>query len=134
VRRGLALGALLLALGCNRVTGPAGVKLGEEFELRVGQTGLVDDELLALSFEDVPQDSRCPIDAICVWEGDAVVRVTARRLPRSQARLELHTQPDRSQAAFQTYRIRLVTLSPRPRASQPVPQREYAARLVVTRP
>jgi hypothetical protein len=135
VKRALALALALAAASCDGATAPTrGVRLGEEFELRPGESALLEQELLAITFDGVSDDSRCPIDVVCIWEGDAVVRVTARRLPRTEARLELHTQPDRSEAGFQGYRIRLVSLAPRPRAGQPVPARDYVARLVVTRP
>lgn len=67
---------LLLTAGCsgNSPTQPSPPPFGEPFELRAGQNVVLDDGV-RVSFLNVHADSRCPIDAICVREGDAVVVV-----------------------------------------------------------
>ena len=63
---------LLLLVGC---AGNAEFRsrLGEEFSLRIGQSVVITGEDLEIRFVEVSEDSRCPKDVICVWEG----RVTA---------------------------------------------------------
>ena len=53
----------------------APVPLGREFTLEVGQSALVDDSGLRVTLLGVADDSRCPTDVQCVWEGDARVAV-----------------------------------------------------------
>jgi len=48
-------------------------RLGEEFSLPVGQSVVITGEDLGIKFVEVSEDSRCPKDVTCVWEG----RVTA---------------------------------------------------------
>jgi hypothetical protein len=48
-------------------------RLGEEFSLPVGQSVVITGEDLDIKFVEVSEDSRCPKDVTCVWEG----RVTA---------------------------------------------------------
>jgi hypothetical protein len=44
-------------------------RLDEEFCLSIGQHASVTGEDLAVSFEEVTEDSRCPSDVTCVWAG-----------------------------------------------------------------
>lgn len=67
---------LVLTVGCSASspTQPSAPPFGEPFELRAGQHVMLDDGL-RVSFLSVHADSRCPLDAICVRAGDAVVLV-----------------------------------------------------------
>ncbi len=44
-------------------------KLGEEFELAVHQTAQITDENISITFQEVLEDSRCPVDVTCIWAG-----------------------------------------------------------------
>lgn len=48
------------------------VNLGQEFSLSIGQSAVIADENLEITFEEVSEDSRCPEGAVCVWEGRVV--------------------------------------------------------------
>ncbi len=66
------IGIIALLAGCaggNVDTIPAA--LNATFTLAVGQTGVIAGEDLQLRFENVIEDSRCPLDVQCVWEGRA---------------------------------------------------------------
>lgn len=52
---------------------PADAQSGE-VALALGASGSLDG--LALSFDEVVEDSRCPSDIDCVWEGRALVGLT----------------------------------------------------------
>lgn len=56
---------------------PAGIEadLGQEFLLPIGQEARITGEDLRISFEDVIEDSRCPLNVTCVWEGRAGILV-----------------------------------------------------------
>lgn len=46
------------------------VTMGEVFTLEYGEVAIVDtEELISIRIDDV-EDSRCPADAVCVWEGE----------------------------------------------------------------
>jgi hypothetical protein len=88
-----------------------------------------------IRFDGVSSDSRCPLGVFCIQEGDAVVRVTARRLPNSESALTLHTQQGLpGTASFQGFRLSLVALRPRPLSGQAIAASDYLATLAVTRP
>jgi len=49
--------------------------LGDEFALGIGESIVITDEDLSIKFIEVSEDSRCPRDVICVWEGRVIVVV-----------------------------------------------------------
>ena len=93
---------------------------------------------LWLTFTGVPEDSRCPTDVVCVWEGDAVAEITAHPpcykegclAPSAQFRL--HTTLEPKSAEYFGYRVTLVRLMPHPVSTRHIEQREYVAWVKVT--
>lgn len=56
---------------------PKTVELGEEVELRPGETALLAEPQLRLTFDKVTEESRCPSSVSCVWSGIVNVQMTA---------------------------------------------------------
>jgi hypothetical protein len=106
------------------------VPLGREFTLRVGETAMVDDTSLRISVDKVADDSRCPVDVQCVWEGDATVSVAiVDTAARSYA---LHTSGRfEREVTHGAYHVALVRLDPVPRSTAPVTPSDYRATLLV---
>ena len=67
-----------------------------------------------LRFERVQSDSRCPMDALCVWAGDATISVTLNPANGPTESREMHTQPTGSQIWYANYTITLTALAPYP--------------------
>jgi hypothetical protein len=131
IRRFLILVVAASAAACvNGPTGPDAVA-GRPFELKAGDTSTLPDGT-RLKFERVRSDSRCPMDALCVWAGDATISVTLVPEKGAAASRELHTQPDGSQISYGSYAIRLTGLQPYPRSSQSPKPEDYVATLVVS--
>jgi hypothetical protein len=123
---------LLLASCGTSPAAPRSVRLAEPFTLAPGETAQVEGAGLAVTFESVRADSRCPIDVTCVWEGDAVVLVSAR--PATSTPRELHTSGRfATEAEAGEYRVRLVTLAPAPRQGASPAPGDYRVTLVITR-
>jgi hypothetical protein len=125
---------LLAAMACGRsdMTGPTRrVALGQSFELRVGEAATVGDELLAISFVGVTSDSRCPIDVVCVWAGEATLRLTLRRLPQPARVVEVKTPSSSEADSYDGYTIEVRALLPAPRSATPTDPAGYVATLVV---
>ena len=74
----LAALLVLTVAACDATAPSVGARLGEA-ELNVGETAALGG--LAVTFDDVEEDSRCPDTAMCVWSGWAVVRVTVTGAP-----------------------------------------------------
>jgi hypothetical protein len=129
----LMFASLLFSNGCAGPSEPIVVPVGRSFELAPGQEALVDG--LSVSFQQVSADSRCPIDAVCVWEGDAAVGVLLRAASEAAASRELHTsgQMGGPETTYAGYTVRLEKLQPANQASQPIRPYDYRATLLVER-
>ena len=129
------MAACLAMAACgNKVATPSGEKipLGREFTLAPGQSAVVDDNL-RLTLKSVTDDSRCPVDVTCVWEGDAKVSVDVIT-PTPRAEHELHTTGREShEAKHGDYRITLVKLEPARRSTTTISSSDYRATFVVVR-
>ena len=127
--RGAVIIISLLCAGCaGNPTQPG--RLGEAFELRAGASATL-DEGLAVIFDRVVSDSRCPSNAICVTAGDAVVAVTISQGAAGSGNRELHTDARGSEASYLAYTIRLLQLQPFPEAGRPTRPEDYVATLKI---
>ena len=109
--------------------------VNEEFTLAPGQTAGVEGTSLRVTFERVSEDSRCPINVTCIWEGDAVVVLKVANGTDEVTR-EVHTQggePRSRKAPAGEHVITLVRLEPVPREGVPVEQSAYRATLLVAK-
>ena len=104
-----------------------------ELTLRHGEYQRVAGEQLGVEFVRVASDSRCPIDAVCVWMGDAVAEIELSAAGGRTGRVQLHTSQEPRSATWNGVRITLLELAPAPRASQPTPPERYSVRLRVER-
>jgi len=67
---------ILAVIACVCLVCGGGPGLGEEFSLSVGQTVGISGENLKITFDEVSQDSRCPTDVECAWEGVVICQVS----------------------------------------------------------
>jgi hypothetical protein len=135
---GLALGlGLLAACGGGRdsgdLTGPdLAVQPGEAFTLEVGKTAQLEGADLTVRLVEVANDSRCPVDVVCVWAGDAIaaIEVVTGGVERA---FGLHANPGQSTGpgtvSVGGYAIALEAVEPQPHADVPVSQTDYRVTL-----
>ena len=123
--------ATLVAVACNgSPTGPDAV-LGQPFELRAGSTAELPDGI-RLRFDAVLSDSRCPIDAICVRAGEAIIAITLSKAGSVAAEFDVQTDPPgRRSAAYAGHSITLTALQPFPRSDRQFQPSDYVATFVV---
>ena len=107
-------------------------RLGEPFDVRVGQTAYIADTRLSIQVDGVPEDSRCPRDVQCVWAGNARVVLGLRDGEHTDTASLSSTLEPHSLTRWD-YRIELVNVEPETTAGQPIPQSEYRVRLLVNR-
>ena len=121
----------LLAAGCNggfiliSSTTPA------TFTMKPGQTATVQG--VAVTFQQVVSDSRCPINALCVWAGEATVGVTVRGRGL-EAHYELQLSPLDPARRTVTHRdivLEFQALQPHPVAGQPTDRDSYRATIEI---
>ena len=135
--------SLLTLVGCSTGTGLARcdasgaggavcARLGEEFDLRVSETAYIADTRLSIRADSVPEDSRCPENAVCVWAGNARVSLTLRDGTNTAA-ADLNTTLEPHAVTRWGYSVRLVDVRPNTRAGERIAAETYVIRLVVTR-
>lgn len=128
--------AALVVAGCQAGS-PTAVEadLDRPFDLRVGQEVTLDGGAIAIRFDGVAEDSRCPVDAVCVWQGNARLVMTAA-VDGAPHDLVLNTAggPEWPREAWVGgYAIELLKLDPEPRAGRSIPLSAYRAVLRVSR-
>lgn len=105
-------------------------EIGRAFEMKIGETISVGE--LRLTFRGVEGDSRCPIDVVCVWAGDAEIALKIEQGNRA-AVAALHTMLEPKKTEWNGYTIQLVSVQPARTSTGPTDPKDYRAQLVVTR-
>jgi hypothetical protein len=107
------------------------IRLGKEFELKINQKVVIEGEGLAVVFESVLEDSRCPKGVDCIWSGNARIRIRSSKKGQRPATIELNTDDGPKSSLYLNYEVSLVELKPRPKASEAVRSHEYRAALMI---
>jgi hypothetical protein len=111
--------------------GPVPASVGQEYLIGFGETIHVGS--LALEFTTLAEESRCPLNATCVWAGNARILVTAM-VGRTTEVVELNTYPGYPvRATVEGYLIELRRLQPDVPWAPRGPLSEYTATLFVDR-
>jgi hypothetical protein len=137
-RAGLVLVAVLSMAGCSAATGveidsaasiaAALAAKPVEVTLAKGEYKRVVDAGLGVRFKGVSADSRCPIDAVCVWAGDAVAELELTAGAGTTA-LALHTTLEPRSESWNGAKVTLLELTPAPRAAEPTRADQYVVKL-----
>ena len=132
-RSAAAIAAIVaIAAGCASVETPVVADPGVAFTLPLGKTAAVSGNGTRITFNRVTDDSRCPVDVVCVWAGDAKLELTISRNSAPAETRVVSITPPNNELVSGDLRIRLVGLAPAPRQSEPSAGRAYVAQLVVT--
>jgi hypothetical protein len=112
---------------------PAAVVAGKPFPLALGESVSVNGGIFAIDFLRVSEDSRCPVNTQCVWEGNARISLKVWEYTRGRE-LELNTNgrfPTRATVGENTrgITVELRGLEPAPRTDTPTVG--YVATLLV---
>lgn len=88
---------------------------------------------LAVKFVAVVEDSRCPKDAVCVWAGNAKIKLEVRKGRGAWKSVELNTNAGPSAATIDGYEIKLVGLDPYPGSGGSGEKPAYTAKIEIKR-
>lgn len=124
----------VLVAACGLSTGPGSAPTSEDqvvLELRSGQETTVSGTVVRVSFIGVDEDSRCPVDVVCVWQGNAAVEIglAAGSAPTHLHVLNTGLEPD--SVEFDGLRLTLLDVAPEPREGVPISADDYVVRLGV---
>jgi hypothetical protein len=114
---------LLLLSGCvyhNILLTPVVLKKGDVYNLEHG---------LLISLDSVLEDSRCPANALCIWAGNAKVRL-AFFDGEFWNRFVLNSD-FQNEIVMYGYRIKLINLSPYPITNVAIQQSDYKVELLI---
>ncbi len=79
---------IILLSSCDKEVITGGFVLGEIFDLEFGAEKTSEDNAITVSFAEIV-DSRCPLNVICVWEGQAEVKLAVTISGEEPVALEL---------------------------------------------
>jgi hypothetical protein len=107
------------------------IQLDKEFELKINQQAMLEDEGLAVEFESVLEDSRCPEGVDCIWSGNAKIKIKLDKKMQTPATSELNTDAGPKSSSYLNYEVKLVALKPRTKANEAIKPSEYIAALII---
>lgn len=107
-------------------------QLGVPFELGIGDQASIASENAVVAFVDVVEDSRCPSDVVCMWEGQATISVSMQVGRGSQEFILTIGTDESPTATYGQYSVTLVSLEPYPQSSVQTDPDDYVATLVVS--
>jgi len=108
----------------NTAPGESEETLEEQIKIEFGQTIQFED--LELYFYDI-EDSRCPLDVTCVWEGKVTVMINIKNQTHNIGGI---FTPGYTISNFTSYEITLVDILPHPISTQ---DSEYVATLSISK-
>jgi len=101
---------LIVALGAVAVS----ARTTDTITLRVGEQTIVRKTKLTIRFEEVIEDSRCPMNARCVWAGNAQVKISVANGKKAAKAFELNSTSKPQSVDYEGYRITYEHLTEKP--------------------
>jgi|GEM_PF-1210148 eight-cysteine-cluster-containing protein len=105
---------------------PAYAELGKPFYLKLNQTARIMSERLNLSILKLVEDSRCPENVECVWEGRVVLLL---EMQKDNWVKNFTISSDSSEVCENEYCVKLISIEPQ--RKQDMKSQDYSAILVV---
>jgi len=130
----LAILILLFSYGCTSQAHEVEAYLGQEFDLYIGQTALIEDEQIKFKFVEVVTDSRCPEGATCIWQGEVtcIVEITYFESLHRKTLTQPGLTQEPSRDVFKEYSITF-NVQPYPELGKDIKINEYRLQLVIER-
>ena len=104
----------------------------EEFQLRQDEIAFLKSKNVWVRFLDVIEDSRCPADVTCVWQGEARVSINVVKDLKDLGNFVLSSMQDKATLSLDSFTITLVQVQPYPYSSKEILPSDYIITLVVS--
>lgn len=98
-------------------------------ELKVGGFVFIQNKF-GLSFDAVLNDSRCPVGLVCVWEGNAEVKLRFFKEGEILS-YTLNTYLSPNELTYENYKIKILELLPVPKLDQKIEAENYRLKLLI---
>jgi hypothetical protein len=137
VKTSAAAAFIVIAAACGVATEPEHevrvslLAVPTEIVLRQGQEVGFQEGRFRLTFLQVLEDSRCPEDRTCVWEGNASIRLGARTGMRPSDLIDLNTALEPRAVEWEGLRVTLEDVLPSRQSDTPPRIEDYSVRLRV---
>jgi hypothetical protein len=124
----------LVVVGCASATGEVKASLGQEISLSIGQSVVIKGEDLIIKFEEVLEDSRCPRDVTCIWEGRVrcLVELKIGGITEKVELIQPGLTDQPGQIQYGDYQFSF-SVEPYPEAGEEITPDEYRLRLNVSK-
>ena len=120
-------------VGCNNESEPTitGFEYGSPFSLAFGASDQSSDGQVEATFTKVVSDSRCPLNVVCVWEGEVTVELDVK----AGAVVETITLSDHPNIGprdtINNYIFILLDVQPYPESTEELDMEDYTIELQV---
>ncbi len=133
----LFFAAAFTALSCNNKLKikSNSFNLGEPFGVKMNEMAKEANGGLQLTLTAIPEDSRCPVDVNCIWEGQVKVFMEAA-VPAQKRSLEFKVEKSKMgtvSKTFEGYNILINKVVPDPVSGKKTSPGEYVVELLVTK-
>ena len=108
--------------------------LNSPFELRLNQPAIINSEQIEIRFLRVTEDSRCPSESFCKWEGQVTIELEILWNNQFLEHFSLTLRKDHKELALREsngYIIELQKVEPYPSLTQEVENLNYVIALVI---
>jgi heat shock protein HslJ len=128
----LSILMLLLSFGCVGQAGGIMANLGQEVELKIGQTVSIEEEQFKVNFVEVVNDSRCAKGATCIWQGEVtcIVEITYFESLHHKTLTQPGLTQEPSRDVFKEFSITF-NVQPYPELGKDIKPNEYRLQLVI---
>ncbi len=110
-------------------------KLDTPITLAFSKIASVEDEKILIEFADLTEDSRCPVNVICVWEGQVTVALNISIDGTESGAISLTSRAGHEKLALADingYSIRLAKVEP-PKTKDEIELSEYIITLIISK-
>ena len=112
---------------------PAKALIGKEFSLGIGQTANIEGEKLVIKFKAVLEDSRCPVNVVCVWAGNGKVEFEILDIDGQNKTVTLNTEEEPRVTTLKGHNLKLISLNPLRIDGVSISPGDYSVTLLVER-
>lgn len=101
--------------------------------VRINREKVVRGTALKIKFVELLEDSRCPADALCVWAGNAKIKVKITKRGAPPETIELNTLGPGTTAQAHGHTFKLQKLTPYPRSNIRINRNGFMATIAVSK-
>lgn len=105
-------------------------EIDTEISLYIGESVIINDHGITLKFVDVLDDSRCPSDVVCVWEGTVSLMINIQYSNQDLGNFILNLT-NLHKASFMGYYVKFKALEPYPISTETIPKTSYYATFII---